>query len=72
MTYNKPGHYKIAVEIVRGWRTATKTDTQKPICMYCDEGVLYAQNLRCSQSCGTSDVWVDAPTMAKINLEMHS
>jgi hypothetical protein len=72
MTYNKPGHHKIAVEIVRGWRTATKTDTQESICMYCDEDVVKNNTVTCSHSCGTFDVWVDTPTFAKITLEMHS
>lgn len=68
----KTNHHKIAIELVRGWRTATKTDTMKSICMYCDEDVVKNKTVSCSQSCGTYDVWVDTPTMAKIILEMHS
>jgi hypothetical protein len=72
MTYSKPGHHLVSVDSVREWRTTTNTDRQKSICMYCDEGVLPAQNLRCSQSCGPPYVWVNTTTFAQITLEIHS
>jgi hypothetical protein len=67
---HKPGHHLVSVERVREWRTAAKTDTMMSICVYCDEGVLHAQNLRCSHSCGTYCVWVNTPTFAQITLEL--
>lgn len=67
----KPGYHRVPVEDVRAWRTATKTDTMKSICMYCDEDVTKNNKPLCSQSCGTFLVWVDTPTLAQITLEMH-
>ena len=71
MTYNKPGHHLVSVDSVREWRTATKTDTMKSICMYCDEDVNKNKKPLCSKSCGTYCVWVDTPTFAQITLELH-
>jgi hypothetical protein len=71
MTYNKPGHHLVSVDSVREWRTATKTDTMKSICMYCDEDVNKNKKPLCSKSCGTYCVWVDTTTFAQITLEMH-
>jgi hypothetical protein len=71
MTYNKPGHHLVSADRVREWRTATKTDTMKSICMYCDEDVNKNKKPLCSKSCGTYDVWVDTTTFAQITLELH-
>lgn len=67
---NKPGYHRVTVGAVRAWRNATNTDTDKPICTYCDESV--DKNLKplCSRSCGTYNVWVDTSTLAQITLEM--
>lgn len=70
--YNKPGHHKVPAQTVREWRTATGIDTQKSICLYCDEDVNKNKLPLCSQSCGTYSVWVDTATLAQITLEMHS
>jgi hypothetical protein len=67
--YIKPKHHKINVQKLREWRTRTDTDREQSICIYCDEGFVRTKNLRCSLSCGTHSVWVDTPTLARINLE---
>ena len=72
MTYDKPGHHRVPAEDVRAWRTTTKTDTMKSICMYCDEDVNKNKKPLCSKSCGTYSVWVDTTTLAKITLELHT
>jgi len=72
MTYDKPGYHRVSVDALREWRTTTKTDTLKSICMYCDEDVNKTKKPLCSQSCGTYDVWVDTSTLAQITLELHA
>jgi hypothetical protein len=72
MTYDKPGHHRVSVDALREWRTTTKTDTLKSICMYCDEDTAKTLEVNCLRSCGTYDVWVDTSTFAQITLEMHS
>lgn len=62
----KPGYHKVAVEMVRDWRTATATDEDKSICMYCDED----GTTKCTHSCGTYLVWVNTSTLAQITLEL--
>ena len=66
----KPGYHRVPVANLRAWRTATGIDTNKPICMYCDEDVNKNKKALCSQSCGTFLVWVDTPTLAQITLEL--
>ena len=67
--YTKPNHHKINVQKLRKWRTKTNTDRLLSICHYCDEDLAKTKHLRCSHSCGTHDVWIDTPTLARINLE---
>lgn len=67
---HKPGHHLVSADRVREWRTVTKTDTMKSICMYCDEDVNKNKKPLCSKSCGTYCVWVDTPTLAQITLEL--
>ena len=66
---DKPDHHKVNVQKLREWRTATNTDRDKSICAYCDEDLAKTKRLRCSHTCGTFDVWIDTPTLARMNLE---
>jgi len=67
--YIKPNHHKVDALKLRDWRIATNTDKDKSICAYCDEDTAKTKRLRCSHTCGTFDVWVDTPTLARMNLE---
>jgi len=67
--YIKPDHHKVDVTKLREWRIATNTDKDKSICAYCEEDLAKTKRLRCSHTCGTFDVWIDTPTLARMNLE---
>lgn len=67
--YQKPNHHMVGAIKLREWRIATNTDKDKSICHYCDEDLAKTKRLNCSRTCGTFDVWVDTPTLARMNLE---
>lgn len=63
----KLGHHRVLFSALQRYRAAVDTENTSALCSHCDE--FAGSATPCSESCGSTFVWVDDVTFVKMRLE---